>query len=200
MTLTEEPVPYLYLPYAQQYQGEMTVVVRVRGDERAMIAPFRRAIDEIDPAMPTLQITTLSAHLQTATFLERTLAATGLVPGVLGLVLSVIGLHGVVTYLVERRTREIGIRMALGASTADIRHHVFGQGWRLIGTGLAIGLALAAAAARMIAASVHGVSAADPMVFSAAAAVVSAAVALAALWLPARRAARTDPVVALRQQ
>ena len=110
----------------------------------------------------------------------------------LGLVLSVIGLHGVVTYLVERRTREIGIRMALGASTADIRRHVFGQGWRLIGTGLAIGLALAAAAARMIAASVHGVSAADPMVFSAAAAVVSAAVALAALWLPARRAARTD--------
>ena len=199
MTLTEAPVPYLYLPFAQQFHGEMTVVVRVRGDERAMIAPFRRAIDAVDPAMPTLQITTLSEHLRLATFLERTLAATGLVLGALGLLLSVIGLHGVVTYLVERRTREIGIRMALGASAGDIRHHVFGQGWRLIGTGLAIGLALAAAAARLIATSVHGVRAADPLAFGAAAAVV-ASVALLALWLPARRASRTDPVVALRQQ
>ena len=187
MTLTEAPVPSLYLPHAQRYHREMIVIIRVRGDERAMSAPLRQAIDAVDPTMPTLQITTLSEHLRMATFLERTLAAAAAVLGGLGLLLSVPGLHGIVTYLVERRTRKIGIRMALCASASDIRRHVLGQGGRLVVTGLAIGLVLAAAAAQLLATSVYEVRAADPVAFGAGTAVV-AVVAIAASWLPARRA------------
>jgi len=197
-SLNESLQPYLYLPYAQHPAGEMTVIVRVSGDERAMVAPFRRAIEALDPAMPTLQIVTFTEHLRMALFAERAAATAAAVLGGLGLFLSVIGLHGVVAYLVARRTREIGIRMALGAGPGDVRAHVLGQGGRLVAAGLAIGLALSLFAARVIAGSVYGVSPLDPVALGGALAVVTL-VALSATWIPARRASRLDPVVALRQ-
>jgi len=161
------------------------------------VAPFRRAIEAIDPSMPTLQVVTMSEHLKMALFVERVGAWGAAALGGLGLFLSVIGLHGVIAWLVARRTREIGIRMALGADAATVRRHVIQEGARLVAAGVAIGLALALAVSRVIAGSVFGVSAVDPVAYGAAVVVVGG-VALLASWLPACRAARLDPVVALR--
>jgi len=197
LRLTEEPQPYFYLPWAQQYNSEMTVVARFSGDAGRIAEAFRREVLAVDPAMPTLGLVTLDEHLRLALVVERVTALLVGLLGALGLVLSVIGLYGVVAFLVSRRTREIGIRMALGARPGQLVAEVVGQGGRPAMAGVVIGLVMAAGVARFVSSVLYGVSPADPLVFGAATLLV-VLVASGAAWLPARRAARVNPVEALR--
>jgi len=199
MSLTESPMPYFYLPLLQDPRGEVTFVARFSPGRTQAVAMLRREMLSVDPAVPILQIVTLDDHMHAALAVER--AVTTLVAGIgaLGLGLSLVGLYGVISFLVARRTRDIGIRMALGAR----QHHVVGQVLRegvwLALAGIAAGSAAAAAVMKVAARVIYGVNPKDPLVFLATAAVVMA-VALTASWLPARHAARVDPLAALRQE
>jgi macrolide transport system ATP-binding/permease protein len=198
LRLNEAPQPYFYLPYRGASRTEMTVIVRGR-DEAAMAAAVRRELRALDKSMPAMQVTTLSEHMRMAVVLEQAMAALVVVIGCVGLLLSVIGLYGVMAFFVARRTREIGVRIALGARPADVVGTVVKQGMRFAAVGSAIGLALSAVAGRLMAGALYGVSALDPLTFGAVVAMVML-VALAAAYLPARRAARIDPIAALRCQ
>jgi putative ABC transport system permease protein len=198
--ISEEPQPYFYVPFGQQFSGEMTVIARHRADPAAIAAAFRREVQALDPAMPTLQVVTLEEHLRLALIVERVLAALMGVLGGLGLLLSVIGLYAVVSYLAARRTREIGIRIAVGASPGQVIRSVLAHAGRLTAVGLGLGVAIAAAAMPNVGSRLlNGVSPHDPLVYGAVVFIVLT-VALAASYVPARRAARVDPVAALRAE
>jgi predicted permease len=198
LRLNEAPQPYFYLPYAGASRTEMTVIVRGR-DEASMAAAFRRELRALDKSMPAMQVTTLTEHMRMAVVLEQATAALVVVVGAVALLLSVIGLYGAIAFFVTRRTREIGIRIAIGARPADVVGNVLGQGARFAAVGSVIGVALAVAAGQLLAGSLYGVSAIDPLTFGAVTILVML-VALAATYLPARRAARIDPIAALRCQ
>jgi putative ABC transport system permease protein len=150
--------------------------------------------------MPVMQVTTTDEHMQSALFGERAVAVFVAVLGGFGLLLSVVGLYGVVAFLVSRRTREIGIRMALGARRADVIRGVVLHGGRLASVGILIGLGLAVAVMSGIGQdSVYGLSRFDPITYGAAIALVLLT-ALAGSYVPARRAARVDPMAALRSE
>jgi ABC-type antimicrobial peptide transport system permease subunit len=149
--------------------------------------------------MPTLLVMTMSEHLRLAVIFEQSLAAVVSVVAGVALFLSVIGLHGVVAFLVAQRTREIGIRVALGARPADVVADVLKQGVRFAAIGSAIGLLLAGIAGRLMSGTLYDVSAVDPLTYAGVTALVML-IALMAAWLPARGAARIDPIVALRCQ
>jgi predicted permease len=197
--LDESQQPYLYLHYAQQGRGEMTVIARVHGDAASMVGEFRRQVWRIDPAMPIMQVTTIDEHMQTALVLERALATFVGVLGGLGLTLSVVGLYGIISFLVSRRTREIGIRIALGALPTDVIRGVLVDGGRLALVGIAIGLGLAAAAMGVLGDKLYGIDRWDPPTYIGTAIIVLA-VALAGSYGPARRASRVDPIRALRME
>ncbi|RPJ52686.1 MAG: FtsX-like permease family protein, partial [Acidobacteria bacterium] len=197
--INEAPQPYFYVPFAQQFSGEMTVVARYRGEAGPMAAAFRREIQALDPAMPTLQILTLDEHLRLALFAERLLAALMGTLGGLGLLLSVVGLYGIVSHAVARRRREIGIRIAVGASPWQVVRGVLADGGRLTAVGLVLGVLLAIPCMKVAERLLNGISPRDPLVYGVVVLLVLA-VALGATWAPARRAARVDPVSALRAE
>jgi predicted permease len=197
--LAEAPDPYIYFPFSQRFAGEATLFLQTAGDERPLIAPLRHEIEAIDRGVPALQIMTMDGLLRAATAVERLTASLVSALGMLGLFLAIVGLYGLVSYLVGRRTREIGIRMALGARPVDIAREVLRQAAVPIASGLGAGLALAFVVATVTAGSMYGVSAADPLTYAAASAVL-AAVTLAASLVPARRAALVDPSHALRRE
>jgi predicted permease len=198
LTLTEAPQPYFYLPFDQESRSEMTVIVRGK-DEAQLAALFRLELVALDRSMPTLLVMTMSEHLRLAVIFEQSLAAVVSVVAGVALFLSVIGLHGVVAFLVAQRTREIGIRVALGARPADVVADVLKQGVRFAAIGSAIGLLLAGIAGRLMSGTLYDVSAVDPLTYAGVTALVML-IALMAAWLPARGAARIDPIVALRCQ
>jgi ABC-type antimicrobial peptide transport system permease subunit len=152
----------------------------------------------LDSTLPVYEVKTLVAHLGTALFPARAAAVLLGLTGALALLLAAIGLYGVLAYLVTLRTREIGVRMALGARREDVVRLVVGRGLRLASAGLAIGLVLSALVTRFASFLLYGTSPLDPATFSAVVALLLA-VALMAAWLPARRAAGVEPVVALRE-
>jgi len=174
-----------------------TLVVRAAGDEREVLNEVRREVPAVDPLMTTTMVQTIGDFMALPLFPAR---ATGWllgVSGILAVVMTTIGLFGVIAYVVSQRTHEIGLRMALGARRADVLKLVIGQGLRLTGIGLAIGLCAALGAARLLAPVLYGIGANDPATM-AAVAVGLAAIALTACYLPARKAMRVDPSVALR--
>lgn len=199
ITLTESPMPYFYLPLLQDPRGEVTFVARFSPDRTQAVAMLRREMLSVDPAVPILQIVTLDDHMHSALAVERAVTTLVAGVGVLGLGLSLVGLYGVISFLVARRTRDIGIRMALGARQRHVVGQVLREGVWLALAGIAIGSAAAAAVMKVAARVIYGVNPKDPMVFLATAAVVMA-VALTASWLPARHAARVDPLAALREE
>jgi putative ABC transport system permease protein len=199
-TTSEELVyfPALWGPTEQPITTRtMDVVVKVSGDPLAFIPVLRREVLALNPRIPIANPRTMQAVFETATartsFTVVLLGAASIVALVLGLV----GIYGVISYVVSQRTREIGVRMALGASGATVRRMVVRQGVVLTGLGIVLGLVGAAALSRVMSSLLFGVSAMDPLTYAGVAAAL-AAVAVLASWLPALRAAGVDPSIALR--
>jgi predicted permease len=191
---------FLWTPFAQDYTSQMTLVVRSTVDPAAISAAVRDTTRAIDPDMPLFDIRTMESFFEKRAMLgPRLIAQLVTTIGLMGLLLAVIGLYGVVAYAVNRRTKEIGIRMAIGAKPADVLRMVLGQGMTFTVIGLTVGIAGAMFAMRFLITFIVGVKPHDPAVFIGVP-VILAAVMMAACWIPARRAARVDPVLTLRQE
>jgi predicted permease len=175
------------------------ILVRTNIPVESMIAALRRAIAAVDPAIVVGGVTTGDEYLRDSLAPPRFAMALLATFAVVALALSAIGLYGVIAYAVSQRTREIGIRVALGAAPRAVARLVVGDGLRLAGVGIALGVAGAAAASRGIQSMLYGVSASDPLTF-AAVALLLGAIALLACAVPARRALRIDPTEALRAE
>jgi len=191
-----------YIPTAQQTVDElerMTFTLRTAGDPLALVPAVRAAIQSVDQDVPVFDVLTLEERMAKRTTPERfsTVIYTSL--GVLGLVLAAIGIYGVLSFTVNQRLREIGIRAAIGAQPAHVRALVLGSGLRLAGTGLVLGVAVALALTRFLASQLYGVSPRDPVALVIAF-VGLAVISLVSSYLPARRAAAIDPVSALRTE
>lgn len=196
-TLGEEPRSFVYQPSLQDYSSFQTLILAGDGDERALLNEARRLLDEMDPNVPIFDQKTMTEHLSVMLFPARLAAALLAAFGALGLVLASIGLYGVVAASVARQTREVGVRMAMGAQRRDVLRLVLREGMVLTGTGLAAGLGLAFAGARLLRTLLYGIGTGDPLTYAGVAAVLTA-VALCANLVPARRATKVDPLVALR--
>lgn len=189
--------PAAYLPRAQLGASSMNLVVRTAGDPYAVAGGLRAAVAELDAAVPVAAVTTLGATLDSLLAPARLRTVLLALFAVAALLLACLGLYGTLAYQVRRQTRDTGVRLALGARTADVLRRVAGQGMLLAATGIVLGLAGAVAAGRLLGSLLHGVGPADPLALGGAALALAAA-ALAASLIPARRAARTDPAIALR--
>jgi ABC-type antimicrobial peptide transport system permease subunit len=185
------------LPLYQSSRNQLAVVLRASGDPASLTAPVRREIAAIDPDLAASRFEPLASYVARATAGQRMAMVLAGSFALLALLLAALGIYGVLARLVSERTREIGLRMALGARPAGVVRHVGGEGARPVLAGLLLGLAGAFAAARSIASLLYGVAPGDPVTYVAAALLVSAVAALA-LGVPVRRAARVDPLVALR--
>lgn len=197
--LGESPRPSMYLPLGQRMREELTLHVATTGDPAAMAGTVRAAFRAVDPALPVYDVRTMEEHLGggISLVLVRLAAAAATGIGVLGLVLTMVGVYGVVSYGVAQRTREFGVRMALGADRGDLLARVLREGVMLLAAGAGVGAVAALAVSQAMAALLMGVGARDLVAYGGALAVLALAVLLAT-WLPARRASRMEPVQALR--
>src|ERR1017187_7848622 len=192
--------PHVYLPFGAEYQSDMQIHLKVRS-EAGMLDTVRREIREFDTALPVLSLKTMQQHLEGSIdlWIMRTGATLFSLFGGVALLLAVVGLYGIRSSPVARRTREIGIRMALGANATDTLRLVVREGVLLTAIGAAAGLSLSFLLGKVLAGMLYEVSGSDPVVFLAAPAVLSA-VSLLACYVPARRAASVDPMIALRSE
>jgi putative ABC transport system permease protein len=193
--------PYFYVPLAQNFSSFVALQVRTEGEPAPMIPVLEKQIAEMAPDLPLFEVETMTDALYTLNGLlifELGAGMTGAL-GFLGLVLAVVGVYGVVSFAASQRTREIGIRMALGAEPAGILMLVLRQGIVIIGVGVIAGLAVAFASARLVKNYLVGVSATDPLTYVGVT-LLLILIALTACYVPARRAMRVDPVVALRYE
>lgn len=195
--LGEDPKTYMYYPQAQRWESMMTLHVRTTGDPSIAIPALRAEVAALDPNLPLADVRTMGRHLGIALLPARLAGTVLAVFGLLGLVLAAVGIYGVMAYSVAQRTREIGIRMAIGSSNGEVVGLVMRQGLILVGVGATIGLAAAVGAAQLIRGVLYGKAALDPVSFVVVP-IVLIAVAVLAIWVPARRAAAVDPVRALR--
>ncbi|MBZ5536347.1 MAG: ABC transporter permease [Acidobacteriia bacterium] len=197
-SLRSEIHPFVCLPYEQDTKlGGITFYVRTAMEPAAMLETLRHTVERFDPNLPLYDLKTLQNKVDESLFSDRLLTFLSLCFGVLAALLAAVGLYGVMTYTVTRRTREIGMRVALGATRENVAWLILREVARMTGVGLTIGLAAAFALGRLIESQLFGIRASDPLVFVLAA-VLLAAVALLAGYLPAHRATRVDPMVALR--
>jgi len=189
----------VWTPFSQEYNSQMKVIVRTEGDPAAMTAAARAEVRALDPDIPVVNLNTMAGFYEDRAMLgPRLIAQTVTAIGLVGVLLAIVGLYGVVAYAVSRRTREIGIRMAIGARPMDVLRMVLAQGLAFTAIGVAAGIVITLAAARFLQNLAVGVSPRDPAVLIGVPAIL-ALVMLAACWLPARRASRIDPIRALRQ-
>jgi len=203
-TLGEELRPVLFRSLDQSIAGDpsflgYSVLVRATGQPAALAGAVRREIHALDPTLAVFNAETMDEHLRSALFLPRLAGALFGVFGVTGLLLAAVGLYGVMSYSVSRRTREIGIRLALGAQAIEVRRLVVRQGMLLTLIALALGLAAAWAVAKFSASFLYGVRPHDLVTFTAVP-LFLAAIAFLACWIPSRRASRIDPLTALRHE
>lgn len=198
-SLDEVTPAFVYVPVAQIWHPTQTLLVRSRRSDAEVIRTVREAVLALDPRLPAPRVGTLEQFTAIALLPQRAGAIVTGGLGVVGLLLASIGLYGLMAFAVSRRTREIGIRVALGATRTSVLRLMIGQGLRLAVAGIAVGLVLAAIAARAIAPYLFSVSPLDPLAF-AAMSLVFAVVATVASFIPARRAASADPLEALRSE
>lgn len=196
-SLSEPDRAFMYLPVGQAYRTEMRVIARTSGDPDALVPAVRQALARVAPGVPLFDVQTLAQHIAFSFFLIEMAATLLAVFGGTAALLAALGLYGVIAQGVAARTREIGVRMSLGASAADVGRLIVGQGLGLAGLGIALGLVGAAAVTRLFESQLLGVNPLDPAAFAATTTLL-AATALVACALPAWRAARLDPVRALR--
>src|SRR5271170_7783773 len=199
--LRDEPPATFYLPYRQQPEGEQEITFAISStrDKASILPALRNAIASVDKDLPLLDIRTQNEQIAETTKEERIFASLTSGFGVLALILASIGIYGIMAYAVARRTNEIGIRMALGAQSGRVLRMVLREASWLTAIGVIAGLAIAVAMGRLIASMLYGLKSYDPLTFSCAA-LFLAIIALAASWIPARRAASIDPIKALRHE
>ncbi len=196
-TLTERPMPLIYRSWAQSYTTSPILHVRAAGDPIGLIPALRREFQAVSSDLPFLAQRTMRDQMRQSTIGQEIGSRALTVFGGIALALAAVGLYGVMSYLVGQRTREIGVRVALGADARGVTAMVIRNGLRIVGVGILVGGALALAAGRMLSSMLLGVRPADPLTFGSVA-VLLAVVAVLACLLPARRASRVDPIVALR--
>ncbi len=200
-SLTETTPMFLFLPIAQEWPPRQTLMVRARdaAGAPALAGAISRAVHDIDPEAPRPEVVTMRQATSFVLLPQRVAALVAGSLGLTGLLLAAVGLYGVIAYSVGRRARELGVRMALGASASRVQWMVVREGLTLALTGVAIGLVMAAAASRLLVSFLYGVSPLDAVTFVGMSAVLTGVAAIAS-FLPARRAARADPVAALRME
>jgi putative ABC transport system permease protein len=197
--LTSEWMPTTYVPQAQIPIGRLTVIVRTAGDPSILARPLAETVRSIDPDLPAYNVKTVEEYLDGTIAIPRfNSMLLGIFAG-LALVLTAVGLYGVISYGVAQRTHEIGIRMALGAQPTEMMRLIVRQGLRLALLGVGLGLVAALAFTHFLSSLLFGVTATDPVSF-ATVVVTLLAVVLLACYVPARRAMRVDPMVALRYE
>jgi predicted permease len=196
--LTEANTPFIYVPLLQNYADAGTLHVRAAGDAAQITAAVRGVVKELAPNLLLLDVQTLSDRIDQSLNGQRSQTRLLAFFGLLALLLSSIGIYGVMAYSVAQRTREIGIRMALGARSQNVLSLIIKQGMALVVSGVALGLIAAFVVTRLIGSLLFGVTAADPMTFAVTSLLLVGVAALAG-YLPARRATKVDPLIALRQ-
>ncbi|HKN83819.1 MAG TPA: ABC transporter permease, partial [Pyrinomonadaceae bacterium] len=197
--LAEDPKPFFYYAMSQWRPRTMAMVVRAGVDPRSLVGAVRGEVQALDRRVPMFGMRTMTEHMTYALWAPNMAASFSLAFGVVAILLSAVGLYSVMAYVVSQRTREVGIRMALGANRGDVMKLITRQGMRLALVGVVIGLLLALALAQVLSSLLIGVSGYDVTTFVLAP-VLLAAVALLACYLPARRATKVDPLVALRYE
>ena len=200
-TLDRSAAAYFYTPYAQHDVNSLLALeVRTKGDPGSMAPAIERAIHAQTPGLPVFEVKTLHQALYSPNglLLYQVVAGMAGVMGTLGLILAMVGVYGVLSYVVSQKTGEIGVRMALGAQRGDILRLVYRQGFWIVGIGLAVGIAASLGAAHLVR-SMIAVSATDPVTYLAVTATL-AAIAMLACYVPARRAMYVEPMKALRME
>lgn len=197
--LREQPLPFIYIPLGQEYQPGMTLMVRTAGAPAALVGPLRSELRALNKDVPVFSVQLMEERIGGQLAADRMIAVLLSIFAAGALLLAAIGIYGVIGYSVARRTHEIGIRIALGAERRDIMKLIVGQGMVLVGIGAGVGLVLALTLTRVVKSLLFEISATDPLTFGAVA-LVLVIVALAACYLPARRATKVNPLVALRYE
>ncbi len=196
-SLSEAARPFLYVPLLQDYRSNMILVARTTIEPEQISQSVRAEVAALDPEIPMFDVKTLEEHVGISLFLQRMAATLLSIFGLLALSLAAIGLYGVMAYAVSQRTRELGIRVSVGAERRDIFKLILGQGLAISVVGLLAGLVASLALTRLTANLLYGVSATDPVTFIVIA-VLLLCVTLLACYFPARRATKVDPMTALR--
>jgi putative ABC transport system permease protein len=198
-SLESEPVPELYVPYLQRPKADMTLVVRTAGDPIGLAAPVRDAIRSIDPNQPVAHVETLSDRVAASVAQPKSNFLLLSVFGAVALALAMVGVYGLLSYIVVQRTPELGIRLALGGQPRDLRRLILREGARLVAAGVALGIPAALVLGRVTRGLLYEVQPGDAVTLAGAVGTL-VAVALIASYLPARRATRVDPLTALRSE
>ena len=198
-SLGEDPTPYIFVPYAQNPQPAMSLHVQTITDPKPLAAAIRREVQTLDPNLPAFNVMSLADNIDISLFPARLGAVLLGVFGALALLIASIGIYGVMSFGVSERTREMGIRMALGAQRRDVLRLVISQGMTVAVIGVVIGTGLALVSTRVVASYLYDVSTTDPLTFVGIALILMG-VALLACYVPARRATRVDPLEALRYE
>jgi predicted permease len=200
MMLVEPTRPYFYLPFEQDYRSPATLIVRSASNPASLAGPVQRVLNDLDPHLPVFNVRTMEQHLRSSVFAFlplRMAVAMATAQGAIGLLLAVIGLYAVVSYTVTRRTREIGVRMALGAAGPDVLRLVIRDGMRLSLIGVALGAIIALGLGVVLSHVLYGLTRVNVTVLLSVTALLLV-VSAAACYAPARRATRVDPMIALR--
>jgi hypothetical protein len=195
--LDSDPRPEVFIPFAQLPYGSMTFVVRTSTDAALLIPTLKRKIWDSDPNLPMYDTSTVEALVAQSLAPRRFVTSLLSVLAGLAFVLATIGIYGIVSFATSQRTREIGVRVAVGGSTRDILRLVFTEGAQRVAVGVLVGWAGSLAVTRVVAALLYQVSPTDPLTLGTTTALLAVVALLACYW-PARRATRVDPLVALR--